>query len=62
MRPQYVISSVMSYTGWIEHGNCFNLLKKYLLEDKEIMKILDLLSSDLGYVNPLRIKYQQHMT
>jgi len=61
MDPLHVVSSVMSYVGWMEHGSCFNLMKKYLLEDAEIMKILDSLSSGLGYVNPLRMKYRQYM-
>jgi len=61
MTPQHIVSSIMSYVGWLEHGNCFNLMKKHLLEDAEIMKILDLLSLELGYVNPLRMKYRQYM-
>jgi len=47
----------MSYVGWLEYANCFNLLNKYVLEDAELLKIIDLACVDLDIENPLLKKY-----
>ena len=57
MRNQHVVSSVMSYVGWMQHGNCYNLMSKYLILDNKIVEIMDRCSSELGHENPLKNKY-----
>jgi len=53
LTPQYIISSVMSYMGWIKHCDGHNLLSKYILEDKHVLKAMDRASENLGIRNPL---------
>jgi len=57
MKNQHIVSSVMSYVGWMQHGNCYNLLRKHILRDKELNEIMDRCSAELGYKNPLKRKY-----
>lgn len=57
VEAQHIISSVMSYLGWIQHCNGYNLIKKYILEDKELLSIMDKASKQLGFDNPIRSKY-----
>jgi hypothetical protein len=40
MEPQTVVSSIMSYLGWIEFCNGYNLKRKYVLENDAIQSIL----------------------
>lgn len=56
-KNQHIMSSVMSYVGWMQHGNCYNLLCKHILRDKELNEIIDHCSAELGYKNPLKRKY-----
>ncbi len=55
--PQHIISSIMSYAGWIKHCNGFNLIRMHILEDAQVMKILDESSDLLDIENPLRKQY-----
>ena len=57
MTPQHIISSVMSFLGWIQHCDGYNLLKSYILMDAKLLTILDVASNQLGIKNPVRIKY-----
>ena len=60
MPPQKVVSSVMSYYGWLQHCDSYNLQRKYLFENPKILAIMDLASEDLGIKNPL-IKVMEDM-
>ncbi len=55
---QHIVSSIMSFVGWIQHCDGYNLLKSYLLTDNKIISILDKASSKMGIDNPLRQKYE----
>jgi len=57
MKNQHIISSVMSYVGWMQHGNCYNLLCKHILQDTELREIMDHCSIELEIQNPLKRKY-----
>lgn len=57
LSSQHIVSSIMSYVGWIQHCDGYNLLKKFIFEDETLMKLLDKSSSQLGFENPLRRKY-----
>jgi retron-type reverse transcriptase len=41
MTPEHILSSVMSYCGWIEHADGHNLLRKYILNNPKILEIMD---------------------
>ena len=41
MAPEHILSSVMSYRGWIEHADGHNLLRKYILNNPKILEIMD---------------------
>lgn len=53
LEPRYIISSIMSYYGWIQFCNGHHLLNKYVLENDEIMKIMDEASKALYIANPI---------
>jgi hypothetical protein len=55
--PQHIISSVMSYCGWIDWCNGHNLLERYVLGNTRLLAIMDEAASTLGIDNPLRAKY-----
>jgi retron-type reverse transcriptase len=40
MEPKHIVSSIMSYSGWIKHANGHNLLKKYITGNPKISEIL----------------------
>jgi hypothetical protein len=40
MTPEHIVSSIMSYSGWIKHADGHNLLKKYIINNTEILEIL----------------------
>jgi retron-type reverse transcriptase len=40
MTPEHIVSSLMSYYGWIKHADGHNLLKKYLVGNVAILEIL----------------------
>lgn len=47
-----VLSTVMSYEGWMRHANCLNLKKSCF--DSEVMGIMDEISEAMRINNPLR--------
>ena len=55
---QHIISSIMSFVGWIQHCDGYNLVKSYLLEDRKVVKIMDVMSAKMDIDNPLREKYE----
>lgn len=55
LNPQSVVSSIMSYYGWLRYCNCNNLKDKYLFNN-ELITIMDILSEKLNIENPLRKK------
>jgi len=52
MAGSAVINGLMSYYGWIKHGNCKRLFSKYI--DKEIRMIIALTCYQLKQRNPMR--------
>lgn len=52
LTPSQIVNSLMSYWGWMQHGNCLNLAKKYL--DAEIDRIIARTCEVNGLRNPLR--------
>lgn len=55
---QHIMSSVMSFVGWIQHADGYNFIKNYLLTDQKVVKILDRAANKLEIQNPLRDKYE----
>ena len=55
--PKHIVSSVMSYAGWIKHCNGYNLIRTHVLEDCQVMEIMDKSSNLLDIENPLRKQY-----
>lgn len=55
---QHIISSIMSFVGWVKHCDGYNLLKSHLLTDGRLVKIMDRSAQVLGISNPLRDKYE----
>lgn len=53
MPAQKIVSSVMSYHGWLKHCDSYHLQRKYLFENRKILAIMDLASEELGIKNPL---------
>lgn len=53
MNPQTIISSVMSYRGWFKYCNCYNLEKKYIIDNIDLLKIVKQSAERLGVANPL---------
>lgn len=49
-----IVSSVMSYIGWVKHCNGYNLLKKHVLKNEQISKIMRETSERLEIENPLK--------
>ena len=52
MRPSQIVNGIMSYWGWMRHGNCLNLAKKYI--DGEVEQIIARTCRAEGTKNPLR--------
>jgi len=52
LNPVQVISSVMSYYGWLKHANCRNLLNKYF--NKDIFWIVKQKAKEANQCNPLQ--------
>jgi len=48
MNPQSVISSIMSYLGWIRFCNGHNLERKYVTGNEKIVRIIDQSADELG--------------
>jgi len=57
--PQHVVSSIMSYVGWIEHGDCYNLLRRHVLDDLNVRRALEYACDELEIGNPLINKYPE---
>lgn len=47
-----IVSSVMSYLGWLRHGNCMNLARQHV--DDEVRQIIAEASETRGTKNPFR--------
>jgi len=56
--PSYVVGTIMARAGWIKHCNGHNFVKKYLLEDQDVIRILDEASECLGFANPLTKQFE----
>ena len=54
LAPQAILSSIMSYTGWIKHCNGYNLLTKLVLENEPVRQAMEQASVNLAMRNPLR--------
>ncbi|MCF8012689.1 MAG: reverse transcriptase/maturase family protein [Clostridiales bacterium] len=54
----HVISSIMSFVGWIQHCDGYNLIKSYILTDQKLIKVMDQAADKLGITNPIREKYE----
>lgn len=54
MKDSSVVSSVMSYYGWLKHCNSYNLQRKYIFENENLMKIYANACGNLGIVNQLQ--------
>ena len=52
MNHNQIVNSVMSYWGWLKHGNCQNLINKYL--DVKIFRIVKMMCEGRGIANPLQ--------
>jgi len=53
MDPQHIISSVMSYYGWIKHCDGHNLVEKLIMKNEHLVRATDRASEKLGIRNPL---------
>lgn len=53
LSPIFVVSSVMSYMGWIKHCDGHNLLLKYILRNDKLLRAMDRASESLDIRNPL---------
>lgn len=48
-----IVSSIMSYLGWLKHCDCHNLSSKYIYENDRILEIMDNAAIGMGIQNPL---------
>ena len=53
LSPIFIVSSIMSYTGWIKHCDGHHLLSTYILDNQKLLEIMDRASESLGIRNPL---------
>ena len=53
MPPQHIISSVMSYCGWIKFCDCHHLEETYITGDEKIVAIMDEAAEEMEIQNPL---------
>ncbi len=53
MNPQTIVSSVMSYLGWLKYCDCYNLERKYIADNADLLRIVRQASEELGITNPL---------
>ena len=53
LEPQAIVSSIMSYVGWLKHCDAHHLSEKYIYQNYEIMDIMSKASLKLGIRNPL---------
>lgn len=54
MEDQHIISSIMSYVGWIKHCDGFNLLQEYIYKDEKLRSIIKQASERMDINNPLK--------
>jgi len=54
----HVVSSIMSFVGWIQHCDGYNLIRSYILEDKTLISLMDQASDKMDIANPIREKYE----
>lgn len=55
IEPEHIVSSIMSYNGWIKHANGHNLLQKYMINNPKILEIMETSAKVLNIHNPLDI-------
>lgn len=53
LAPQHVVSSVMSYMGWLKHCNAWNLTNRYILKNQILLDAVSAASRQLSIKNPL---------
>jgi len=58
---QHIVSSVMSYVGWMQHANCYNLLCRYIFEDKRLKNIINTCCINRRHENPLKNRYGEQI-
>jgi len=49
----YIIGTIMSRLGWLQHANCYNLTQSLIYSDSKLMTIFDASCSRLEQRNPL---------
>jgi len=54
----HVISSIMSFVGWISHCDGYNLIRSYILTDHKLIGLMDQAADKIGINNPIREKYE----
>lgn len=59
MPARHVVSSIMSYVGWIQHADCYNLLREHVLDDLDVRQVLEHACDQLEIGNPLAKKYPE---
>lgn len=55
MEDSSIVSSIMSYYGWLKHCNSHNLQRKYIFENENLMGIYDDACGNLEIVNRLQM-------
>ncbi len=53
LSPSFIVSSVMSYMGWVKHCNGHNLVAKYILGNSQVLRAVDRACESLTIINPL---------
>lgn len=53
LSPQHVVSSVMSYMGWLKHCNAYHLTSRYILKNQAVLDAMTTASRQLNINNPL---------
>ncbi len=53
LSSQHIVSSIMSYIGWLKHCDSHNLLKQYILNNKQLINILFLAKANKAIFNDL---------
>lgn len=53
MNPQSIISSIMSYVGWLKHCDSYHLANKYIYQNLPILEIVDDAAKKIDIKNPL---------
>lgn len=53
MAAQHIVSSVMSFCGWIKFCDCHHLKEKYIVGNNKIIEIMESAARNLKITNPL---------